>query len=47
MRADFDSAIFGKEKDGSFRSAISQISKGFGEDDFYPSVEGRPLLRYI
>lgn len=39
MRADFDSAIFGKEKDGSFRSAVAQISKGFGDDDFYPSVE--------
>lgn len=39
MKADFDSAIFGKEKDGSFRSAVAQISKGFGEDDFYPSVE--------
>ncbi len=39
MRADFDSAIFGKEKDGSFRSAVTQISKGFGEDDFYPSIE--------
>lgn len=39
MRADFDSAIFGKEKDGSFQSAIAQISKGFGEEDFYPSIE--------
>ncbi|MGO1597413.1 MAG: RhuM family protein [Sphingobacterium sp.] len=39
MRADFDSAIFGKEKDGSFQSAVAQISKGFGEEDFYPSIE--------
>ncbi|WP_118194766.1 RhuM family protein [Albibacterium indicum] len=39
MRVDFDSAIFGKEKDGSFQSAIAQISKGFGEEDFYPSIE--------
>lgn len=39
MRADFDSAIFGKEKDGSFQSAIAQISKGFAEEDFYPSIE--------
>lgn len=39
MRADFASAIFGKEKDGSFQSAIAQISKGFGEEDFYPSIE--------
>ena len=43
MRADFDSVIFGKEKDGSFQSAIAQISKGFGEEDFYPSIEERPL----
>ncbi len=39
MKADFDSAVFGKEKDGSFQSAIAQISKGFGDEDFYPSVE--------
>src|SRR5690606_24111339 len=39
MKADFDSAIFGKEKDGSFQSATVQISKGFGEEDFYPSIE--------
>jgi len=39
MKADFDSAVFGLEKDGSFRSAIAQISKGFGEEDFYPSIE--------
>src|SRR5690606_11665778 len=39
MRADFDSTIFGKEKDGSCRSAIGQISKGFGKEDFYPSIE--------
>lgn len=39
MRADFDSAIFGKEKDDSFQSSIAQISKGFYEVDFYPSIE--------
>lgn len=39
MRADFDSTVFGKEKDGSFQSAVAQISKGFGEEDFYPSLE--------
>ncbi|WP_417361450.1 RhuM family protein [Galbibacter sp.] len=39
MRAEFNSTIFGKEKDGSFQSAIAQISKGFGEEDFYPSLE--------
>lgn len=39
MKADFDSAVFGKEKDGSFQSAVAQISKGFADEDFYPSIE--------
>ena len=39
MRRDFDSDIFGKEKDDSFQSSVAQISKGFGDIDFYPSVE--------
>lgn len=39
MRSDFESGVFGKEKDGSFESAIAQISKGFGEEDFYPILE--------
>lgn len=39
MRSDYESGVFGKEKDGSFESAISQISKGFGEKDFYPTLE--------
>lgn len=39
MKADFDSNVFGKEKDGSFQSAVIQISKGFGDVDFYPSIE--------
>ncbi len=39
MRSDFESDVFGKEKDGSFESAIAQISKGFGEEDFYPTLE--------
>lgn len=39
MKADFDSDVFGKEKDGSFQSALVQIGKGFGDIDFYPSVE--------
>lgn len=39
MRSDFESGVFGKAKDGSFESAISQIGKGFGEVDFYPSIE--------
>jgi prophage maintenance system killer protein len=39
MKADFDSAIFGREKDNSFQSAVGQIAKGFGNEDFYPSIE--------
>ena len=39
MRSDFESAVFGKEKDGSFESSIAQISKGFGKEDFYPTLE--------
>lgn len=39
MKLDFESDIFGLEKDKSFESAINQISKGFGEKDFYPSIE--------
>lgn len=39
MKADFDSAVFGKEKDGSFQSAVAQIRNGYGDQDFYPSIE--------
>jgi death-on-curing family protein len=39
MKADFESAVFGKEKDESFQSAVAQIGKGFADEDFYPSVE--------
>ncbi|GLU53652.1 death-on-curing protein [Dyadobacter frigoris] len=39
MRNEFDSSIFGKAKDDSFQSSVSQIGKGFGDMDFYPSIE--------
>src|SRR5690606_22813075 len=39
MRSGFDSDVFGREKDKSFQSSIIQISKGFGENDFYTSIE--------
>ena len=39
MLTEFDSDVFGKEKDQSFESAVAQIEKGFGEDDFYPTLE--------
>jgi prophage maintenance system killer protein len=39
MLTEFDSDVFGKEKDQSFKSAVAQIEKGFGENDFYPTLE--------
>jgi len=39
MRAEFDSDVFGKEKDDNFKSSVAQISKGMGAKDFYPSLE--------
>jgi hypothetical protein len=39
MRSDFEPGVFGKEKDESFESAISQIGKGFGAEDFCPTLE--------
>ena len=39
MKSEIESGVFAKEKDGSFESAIAQISKGFGEEDFYPTLE--------
>ena len=39
MRKEFNSDVFGKEKDGGFKSAIEQIKKGFNNSDFYPTIE--------
>ncbi|RXR31317.1 Fic/DOC family protein [Flavobacterium piscinae] len=39
MLQDFDSDVFGIEKDGGFKSAIAQIEKGFDNQDFYPTLE--------
>ncbi len=48
MVAEFDSEVFGQEKDKSFQSSIAQITKGFGEDDFYPSLEEKAtMLLYL
>jgi len=48
MRAQFDSAIFGVEKDESFTSSVHQIQKGFEEKDFYPSIEEKAaMLLYL
>lgn len=48
MLAEFDSDVFGKEKDKSFESAVAQIAKGFGEDDFYATLEEKAtMLLYL
>lgn len=39
MKSEFESAVFGKEKDDSFQSSVAQIGKGFDNEDFYPSIE--------
>jgi prophage maintenance system killer protein len=39
MLTEFDSDVFGKEKDKGFQSSIAQIEKGFGKKDFYPTLE--------
>lgn len=48
MLREFDSEVFGKEKDKSFQSSVAQIGKGFGEVDFYPSLEEKAtMLLYL
>lgn len=39
MLSEFDSDVFGKEKDKSFESSVAQIGKGFATQDFYPTLE--------
>ncbi len=48
MRSEFNSDIFGKEKDGGFDSAVNQIRQGFGNQDAYPSLEEKAaMLLYL
>ena len=48
MRAEFNSDVFGKEKDGGFDSAVNQIRQGFGEQEVYPSIEEKAaMLLYL
>ena len=48
MRAEFNSDVFGKEKDGGFDSAVNQIRQIFGEQDIYPSIEEKAaMLLYL
>ncbi len=48
MLSEFDSDVFGKEKDKSFQSSVAQIGKGFGKEDFYPTLEEKAtMLLYL
>ena len=48
MLKEFDSDVFGKEKDKNFQSSVAQIAKGFGEEDFYPTLEEKAtMLLYL
>ncbi|MDN3606793.1 virulence protein RhuM/Fic/DOC family protein [Kaistella yonginensis] len=48
MVIDFDSQVFGKEKDQNFESSIAQIEKGFETNDFYPTLEEKAtMLLYL
>lgn len=39
MKFKADSALFGNEKDGSFKSAIGAVYQSFGGKDLYPSAQ--------
>jgi prophage maintenance system killer protein len=48
MRVEFNTHVFGLERDGGFDSAINQIKQGFGEKEFYPSLEEKAaMLLYL
>jgi len=48
MCNEFNSKVFGKVKDGGFDSAINQIKQGWGQADFYPSIEEKAaMLLYL
>jgi hypothetical protein len=47
MHSEFDSEIFGKEKDDSFQSSIAQIGKGFADTDSIHLSKKKLLHYYI
>lgn len=48
MSEEFNSNVFGKEKDAGFESAINQIQQSFGSNDVYPSIEEKAaMLLYL
>jgi len=44
MRQEFNSRIFAKEKDNSFKSSITQIYQSFGGQDLYSSLEEKAAM---
>lgn len=48
MKKDFNSTIFGKEKDGGFKSAVTLIEQQFDKKDIYLSIEEKAsMLLYL
>ena len=48
MKREFDSKLFGKEKDSSFESSVSQIYQIFDGKELYPSIEEKgAMLLYL
>ena len=48
MRREFDSDVFGKQKDASFDSSVNQIYQSFGGTELYPTLEHKAaMLLYL
>jgi prophage maintenance system killer protein len=49
MYSEFESEVFAKPKDESFHSSVNQIKQGFGDTEFYPTIEEKAanLLYFI
>ncbi len=48
MRTEFSSDLFGRPKDDSFESSISQIDQSFGGVELYPTIEEKAaMLLYL
>jgi len=48
IKDEFNSLLFGQEKDGSFKSSIGQIYQSFAERPLYPSIEEKAaMLLYL
>ena len=48
MKDEFNSALFGQEKDKSFRGSIGQVYQTYGGKDLYPSIEEKAtILLYL